>query len=285
MRRAAWRRSTQVGGRVGWCGCGCVIGWVSIRDQRLQGSRELRVGLGMGAGWLVCCTCCVCCCDTVQQPPAAGSERNGRGSERNGIESWAPPTPCCAVLCPVPADYLPAAVDPEAPKANRPALCLASSKGTAATAAEAFTCEASENHMRRLCPCVKGADGGGSSSVSSKGSSSVASKGSTEGGGAAAAAGQHDTAAKEGAQKPSSSSSNSSTGGATEPDAATTAAAATQPGADKGQQQQQQQEELPGPDELGATNEEGNGGDASTDGAADGEGDMREYEEDPDRGE
>jgi hypothetical protein len=182
--------------------------------------------------------------------------------------------PCRAVF-PVPADYLPAAVDPEAPKANRPALCLASSKGTAAEAAAAFTCEASENHMRRLCPCVKGTGGG-----SNKGSSSSSTV-AAAGGAAGAAAGQQDTAAKAAAEQPSSSGSSSSTAG-TEADAAKTAAAAEKPTADKGQQQQ---EELPGADELGATNEEGPGGDASADGAADGEGDMREYEEDPDRGE
>lgn len=132
---------------------------------------------------------------------------------------------------------MPAAVDPEAPKASRPALCLVSSKdsSTQASGTDAFSCDASENHMRRLCPCVQRG-------------SSKASSSSKEGDASAAA-----TAAGE---------------------AADSSTAKTK---------KQQKPELEGPDQLGATKFEGTGVDAAETGAADGAGDNREYEEDPNR--
>uniref|UniRef100_A0A383V7Q5 SREBP regulating gene protein n=1 Tax=Tetradesmus obliquus TaxID=3088 RepID=A0A383V7Q5_TETOB len=47
---------------------------------------------------------------------------------------------------------MPAAVDPEAPKASRPALCLV---GPANTPDASFSCDATANYMRRLCACTK----------------------------------------------------------------------------------------------------------------------------------
>lgn len=51
---------------------------------------------------------------------------------------------------------MPAAVDPEAPKANRPALCVVGENVPEAQ----FSCEATANYMRRLCACVEGAAAG-----------------------------------------------------------------------------------------------------------------------------
>eukprot|EP00882_Tetradesmus_deserticola_P019802 GHRQ01021342.1.p1 GENE.GHRQ01021342.1~~GHRQ01021342.1.p1 ORF type:complete len:337 (+),score=147.70 GHRQ01021342.1:315-1325(+) len=50
------------------------------------------------------------------------------------------------------APPMPAAVDPEAPKASRPALCLV---GPSDTPAASFTCDSTANYMRRLCACAK----------------------------------------------------------------------------------------------------------------------------------
>jgi hypothetical protein len=50
------------------------------------------------------------------------------------------------------APSMPAAVDPEAPKASRPALCLV---GPANTPEASFSCDATANYMRRLCACTK----------------------------------------------------------------------------------------------------------------------------------
>eukprot|EP00879_Flechtneria_rotunda_P017049 GHRR01017856.1.p1 GENE.GHRR01017856.1~~GHRR01017856.1.p1 ORF type:complete len:301 (+),score=83.81 GHRR01017856.1:437-1339(+) len=69
---------------------------------------------------------------------------------------------------------LPAAVDPEAPKASRPALCLV---GKQDTSASAFTCDATENHMRRLCSCVKGPGTAGSPGGSAAGTATGVSQG------------------------------------------------------------------------------------------------------------
>eukprot|EP00878_Enallax_costatus_P017950 GHUV01018875.1.p1 GENE.GHUV01018875.1~~GHUV01018875.1.p1 ORF type:complete len:299 (+),score=72.19 GHUV01018875.1:565-1461(+) len=61
---------------------------------------------------------------------------------------------------------MPAAVDPEAPKASRPALCLVGKNPPEAQ----FSCEATANYMRRLCSCVQGGTPGaeGSTQVTSR---------------------------------------------------------------------------------------------------------------------
>lgn len=56
---------------------------------------------------------------------------------------------------------MPAAVDPEAPKANRPALCLVGKNPPEAQ----FSCDATANYMRRLCSCVQGGTPGAESST------------------------------------------------------------------------------------------------------------------------
>lgn len=75
------------------------------------------------------------------------------------------------------ADTMPAAVDAEAPKASRPALCLVGTKPPES----AFSCDAAANYMRRLCACIKAPDGGGNSSSTSSSSSagSTSTVGST----------------------------------------------------------------------------------------------------------
>lgn len=168
------------------------------------------------------------------------------------------PVLCC---CCASTEFMPAAVDPEAPKASRPALCLVSDAGV--QPGGAFSCDASENYMRRLCPCVKGSGSSSSKSSSTKASSS--GSGQEEG----SSRGEAD---RQGVSSSSKSSGSSSRGG----DAAAVPA-------DKKQQQQQEQ----GPDQLGATQTEGVGDDAAETGAADGEGNAaegQEYDEDPNRG-
>lgn len=57
-------------------------------------------------------------------------------------------------------------MDPEAPKASRPALCVVGQNPTEAQ----FSCDATANYMRRLCSCVQGGTPGpeGSTKVSSR---------------------------------------------------------------------------------------------------------------------
>eukprot|EP00877_Chromochloris_zofingiensis_P007620 jgi/Chrzof1/3110/Cz12g12110.t1 len=65
------------------------------------------------------------------------------------------------------ADTTPSYMDPDAAKASRPAICLVSNgKELQATA---YSCSASETHVRRLCACVKPAEGAAASSSSSSG--------------------------------------------------------------------------------------------------------------------
>jgi len=65
------------------------------------------------------------------------------------------------------AAAMPMYADGDAPKADRPALCVVGAGGGAAPApgaegaATAYSCQASQQHMRRLCPCVGGAGGVG----------------------------------------------------------------------------------------------------------------------------
>jgi len=167
---------------------------------------------------------------------------------------------CCA-----PTEFMPAAVDPEAPKASRPALCLVSDAGV--QPGSAFSCDASENYMRRLCPCIKGPGSSSSSKSSSSTKASSRGSGQEEGG----SRGEGD---RQGVSSSSKSSGSSSRGG----DAAAVPA-------DK--QQQQEQQVVSGPGQLGATQTEGVGDDAAETGAADGEGGAAEdpeYDEDPNRG-
>ncbi|GBF90624.1 hypothetical protein Rsub_03196 [Raphidocelis subcapitata] len=70
----------------------------------------------------------------------------------------------CEAGCVVegPRDVVPAYADGDAPKADRPALCVASSSGGVADGSSgggAYSCAASGQHMRRLCPCVAGGGG------------------------------------------------------------------------------------------------------------------------------
>lgn len=54
---------------------------------------------------------------------------------------------------------MPFYADGDAPKADRPALCVASASGGGAAkegGSGSYSCQASQQHMRRLCPCVSG---------------------------------------------------------------------------------------------------------------------------------
>lgn len=75
---------------------------------------------------------------------------------------------------------MPAAVDAEAPKASRPALCLVGIKA----AESEFSCDATANYMRRLCSCVKAPEAPPTAATSS---SSTESTGSASGAPASAA--------------------------------------------------------------------------------------------------
>ena len=57
-----------------------------------------------------------------------------------------------------PRDVVPAYADGDAPKADRPALCIVSTGGGVADGGGGvYSCTASQQHMRRLCPCIAGA--------------------------------------------------------------------------------------------------------------------------------
>lgn len=103
----------------------------------------------------------------------AACERHGRQCSREHLraldscdrlrESVACEAGCVAEA---PTGPVPFYADGDAPKADRPALCVASDGGRAAEAATAgggsssYTCRASQPHMRRLCPCVSAPAGG-----------------------------------------------------------------------------------------------------------------------------
>jgi hypothetical protein len=82
---------------------------------------------------------------------------------------------------------MPAAIDPEAPKASRPALCVV---GPANTPEASFSCDATANYMRRLCACTKppvqaapeaGAAGGDAGAAAGAGAGQQEQAGAVEG--------------------------------------------------------------------------------------------------------